>query len=233
MNNPLILVIEDEESIRDLLRFILSTNQFDIMEAEDAKTAYQKVTQRRPDLILLDWMLPKESGIEIAKLFKSDALTQNIPIIMLTARAEEDNKVEALGLGADDYIVKPFSPRELIARIHAVLRREQKTQDKEKKQIYKINELILDATHHRVTIAETNIELRPLEFRLLHFFIAHVGRIYTRQQLLDYVWGQDSYVDERTIDATIKRLRQALKIKNYDRCVETIRSVGYRFVPYE
>lgn len=230
MSNSVILVIEDEESIRDLLRFILKNNHYEMLEAEDAKTAYQKISQRRPDLILLDWMLPKESGIEIARFFKNDALTQNIPIIMLTARAEEDNKVEALGLGADDYVVKPFSPRELIARIQAVLRREKK---KDKNQIFKINELILDAIEHRVLIANTQIELRPLEFKLLHFFISHVNRPFTRQQLLDHIWGHDVYVDERTIDATIKRLRKALKIKNYDRCIETIRGIGYRFIPYD
>ncbi len=231
MHHPLILVIEDEESIRELLRFILKNNQFEIFEAEDAETAYQKITRRQPDLILLDWMLPKESGIEIAKFFKNDALTKNIPIIMLTAKAEEDNKVEALDLGADDYIVKPFSPRELIARIHAVLRRDKNKE--EKNQIYKINELIVDVTHRKAVIADVEIDIRPLEFKLLHFFIAHPNRIYTRQQLLDHVWGHDVYVDERTIDATIKRLRKALKIKNYDRCIETIRSVGYRFIPYD
>ncbi|GAB4392499.1 MAG: phosphate response regulator transcription factor PhoB [Gammaproteobacteria bacterium] len=220
-----ILIVEDEAPIRDMLRYALQPHSFVLYEAEDAQTAYRQIYQVLPDLILLDWMLPGESGIDFAKRLKRDELSRDIPIIMLTARAEEDNKIKGLSAGADDYVVKPFSPRELIARINAVLRRGPMILND--KLVAK--DLVLDIQIQQVTVKQQIINLGPLEFKLLVFFMRHPGRIYSREQLLDKVWGTGVYIDERTVDVTVKRLRQALRPTAYDQTIKTIRGSGYLF----
>jgi two-component system phosphate regulon response regulator PhoB len=220
-----ILVVDDEASIREMVRFALERNGYQIHEAGDTREAQLQIAEHRPDLILLDWMLPDMSGVDFARRLKKERDTAEIPVIMLTARAEEDDKIRGLESGADDYITKPFSPRELMARIKAVLRRlPGHGQNK-----LSADGLELDLESHRVTAKEQAVELGPTEFRLLHFFISHPDRVYSRTQLLDQVWGSNVYVEERTVDVHIRRLRKALEESGYDRFIQTIRSAGYRF----
>lgn len=220
-----ILVVDDEASIREMVHFTLERNGYQIHEAGDTRGAQLQIAEHRPDLILLDWMLPDMSGVDFARRLKKERDTTEIPIIMLTARAEEDDKIRGLESGADDYITKPFSPRELMARIKAVLRRlPGHGQNK-----LNADGLELDLESHRVTAKEQAVELGPTEFRLLHFFISHPDRVYSRTQLLDQVWGSNVYVEERTVDVHIRRLRKALEESGYDRFIQTIRSAGYRF----
>ncbi len=226
MTNKTILVVDDETPIRDMLRLALEMADYNVLEAGDAQTAHSLIIDRNPDMILLDWMLPGTSGIELARRLKRDELTQDIPIIMLTAKSEEDNKIQGLELGADDYITKPFSPRELIARLKAVLRR---AESQEHSEPIKIGALCLDPASHRVTIEDVPVQLGPTEFRLLEFFLTHQERVYTRNQLLDHVWGGNVYVEERTIDVHIRRLRKALTLEGHDRFIQTVRGAGYRF----
>ena len=226
MKNQTILIIEDELPIRDMLRFALQTTEFELLEAENAQAAYRIIGEKLPDLILLDWMLPGESGISIAKRLKTDTTTQDIPLIMLTARADEENKVRALEIGADDYVVKPFSPRELLARIKAVLRRGPAATPEG---IYQIKDLQVDSQAHRATLNNKILELSSLEFKLLKFFITHPNRTYSREQLLNHVWGMSSDVDDRTVDVTIRRLRKSLADENYAKLIQTVRGMGYRF----
>lgn len=226
MTNKTILVVDDETPIRDMLRLALEMADYSVLEAGDAQTAHSLIVDRKPDMILLDWMLPGTSGIELARRLKRDELTQDIPIIMLTAKAEEDNKIQGLELGADDYITKPFSPRELIARLKAVLRR---ADTSDKSEPIRIASLVLDPASHRVTIDDTPVQLGPTEFRLLEFFLTHQERVYSRNQLLDHVWGGNVYVEERTIDVHIRRLRKALTLEGHDRFIQTVRGAGYRF----
>jgi len=220
-----ILVVEDEPGIREVLRFNLGQHGHEVIVAEDAEAAMDRLRGALPDLILLDWMLPGMPGIDLARRIRGDARLKDIPIIMLTARAEERDKIAGLDTGADDYIIKPFSPRELLARIKAVLRRRapQMTDDE-----VEIGGLRLDPLGHRVFGAGRPLSLGPTEFRLLHFFMTHPERVYSRAQLLDQVWGDHVFVEERTVDVHIRRLRAALEATGHDRLIQTVRGAGYR-----
>jgi two-component system phosphate regulon response regulator PhoB len=222
---PKLLLVEDEAPVREMLKFALADEDFEILEAADAGEGFTLMQGERPDLILLDWMLPGMSGVEFARRVKKDAANRDIPIIMLTARAEEDDKVKGLQ-EADDYITKPFSTRELKARILAVLRR---VTPGGQQDMIQVNGLCLDPVGHKVTVQGELLDMGPTEFRLLHFFMTHPERVYTREQLLNNVWGQNVYVEERTVDVHIRRLRKALAVSRHDRHVQTVRTVGYRF----
>ncbi|MBC6904125.1 phosphate regulon transcriptional regulatory protein PhoB [Saccharophagus sp. K07] len=226
MADKTILIVDDEAPIRDMLRIALEMADYACLEAADAQQAHSLIVDQKPDLILLDWMLPSTSGIELARRLKRDDFTAAIPIIMLTAKGEEDNKVQGLEVGADDYITKPFSPRELVARLKAVLRRSEPTNLNEPIQV---DGLRLNPISHRVTINETPVQIGPTEYRLLEFFLTHQERVYSRSQLLDHVWGGNVYVEERTVDVHIRRLRKALALDGHDRLVQTVRGAGYRF----
>ena len=221
-----ILIVDDEAPIRDMLRVALEMADYQCLEAEDAQQAHAIVVDEKPSLILLDWMLPGTSGIELARRLKKDELTAAIPIIMLTAKGEEDNKVQGLETGADDYITKPFSPRELVARLKAVLRR---TENMSTLGPIMVEGLCMDPVSHVVTIHQQPVQMGPTEYRLLEFFLTHQDRVYTRSQLLDHVWGGNVYVEERTVDVHIRRLRKALQLESHDRFIQTVRGTGYRF----
>ena len=224
--SPKILVVEDDQAIRKMLRFVLQQKHFDILEAEDAEQAFRLIHNKSPSLILLDWMLPGMSGVDLARKLKEVQETSHLPIIMITAKGEEEDMVRGLDSGADDYVTKPFSPRELVARIRAVLRRAVPHKNDEP---VGIRGLMLDPTTHRVTIEEELVAMGPTEFRLLHFFMTHQDRVYSRSQLLDWVWGTNSFVEERTVDVYVRRLRKVLELEQYDKMLQTIRGVGYRF----
>jgi two-component system, OmpR family, phosphate regulon response regulator PhoB len=226
MKSEKILIVDDEAAIREMIAIALELAGYDCIEAEDALQAHHLVVDERPALILLDWMLPGMSGIELARRLKRDENTSEIPIIMLTARGEEDNKIQGLDAGADDYITKPFSTRELASRIKAVLRR---SSSLNQEKAIEAEGLKLDPVSHRVTALDTPIEMGPTEYRLLAFFMSHPERAYTRTQMLDQVWGGNVYVEDRTIDVHIRRLRKALEPYNYDRFIQTVRGTGYRF----
>jgi len=226
MQNKQILVVEDESSIRDMLRFALERAEFRVSLAGDVQGGRLKIAESRPDLILLDWMMPGVSGIEFARELKSGATTKDIPIIMVTARAEEEDTVRGLNIGCDDYIAKPFSFPELIARINAVLRRSMPGGEEERMAVAGLQ---VDAASQRVTARGEAVRLGPTEYRLLHFFMSHPERVYTREQVLDRVWGQNVYVEERTVDVHIRRLRKALAPFGYDNMIQTVRGTGYRF----
>lgn len=226
MKSEKILIVDDEAAIREMIAIALELAGYDCIEAEDALQAHHLVVDERPALILLDWMLPGMSGIELARRLKRDESTSEIPIIMLTARGEEDNKIQGLDAGADDYITKPFSTRELASRIKAVLRR---SSSLNQEKAIEAEGLKLDPVSHRVTALDTPIEMGPTEYRLLAFFMSHPERAYTRTQMLDQVWGGNVYVEDRTIDVHIRRLRKALEPYNYDRFIQTVRGTGYRF----
>lgn len=221
-----ILVVEDEPAIQELLSLNISQAGHTPIRALSVEIAQDLMREITPDLILLDWMLPGMSGIEFARRLKSDTHTKAIPIIMLTARSDELDKVRGLEVGADDYVTKPFSPRELNARIKAVLRRRapQMTDDP-----ISIGNLHLDPTTHRVTGSGKTIDLGPTEFRLLHFFMTNTERVHTRSQLLDKVWGDHVFVEDRTVDVHIKRLRAALAESKHEHLIQTVRGSGYRF----
>ncbi len=226
MNTKNILLVEDEQPIREMVVFALTNAGYEVYQAADARQAQVCIAERLPDLILLDWMLPGISGIDYARRLKKDELTRELPIIMLTARAEEEDKVQGLESGADDYVTKPFSPRELVARIRAVLRRGGPAGEDE---ILRANGLTLDLASHRVSAGETLLEIGPTEYRLLEFFMSHPERVYSRGQLLDRVWGSNVYVEERTVDVHIRRLRKALEPHGFDALIQTVRGSGYRF----
>lgn len=226
MGNKQILIVEDERPIREMIAFGLRRNGFEVREAEDVSSARASIADRRPDLVLVDWMLPDMSGLELTRALKRDKDTQEVPVIMLTARADEQDKVMGLEGGADDYVTKPFSPRELLARINAVLRR---TAQAGVEEVIDADGLILDAASHRVMVGEGTVQLGPTEYRLLSFFMTHPERVYSRAQLLDRVWGGNVYVEERTVDVHIRRLRKALETFGYDRFIQTVRGSGYRF----
>src|SRR5262245_1542344 len=221
-----ILIVEDERPIREMIAFGLRRNGFEVREAADVSSARASIADRRPDLVLVDWMLPDMSGLELTRALKRDKETREVPIIMLTARAEEQDKVTGLEGGADDYVTKPFSPRELLARINAVLRRVAPGGTEE---VVSIDGLMLDGASHRVTVGEQTVALGPTEYRLLSFFMTHPERVYSRNQLLDRVWGGNVYVEERTVDVHIRRLRKALESFGYDRLIQTVRGAGSRF----
>ncbi|MBE4089250.1 phosphate regulon transcriptional regulatory protein PhoB [Vibrio parahaemolyticus] len=221
-----ILVVEDEAPIREMLCFVLEQKGYQAVEAEDYDTAVTKLTEPFPDLVLLDWMLPGGSGINFIKHMKREELTRNIPVVMLTARGEEEDKVRGLEVGADDYITKPFSPKELVARLKAVIRRVTPTALED---VIDVQGLKLDPVSHRVTANDEAVDMGPTEFKMLHFFMTHQERVYSREQLLNNVWGTNVYVEDRTVDVHIRRLRKALEAAGHDKLIQTVRGAGYRF----
>ena len=220
-----ILIVEDEAPIREMIAFHLSRAGFETLEAPDCRVARELLIDERPDLALIDWMLPDMSGLELTRMLKRNKENEDLAIIMLTARADEYDKVAGLEGGADDYVTKPFSPRELIARIHAVLRRSSSAVD----EVILAGLLELDPAGHRVTANGNEVKLGPTEYRLLKFLISHPDRVYSRTQLLDRVWGANVYVEERTVDVHVRRLRKALAAEKADRYIQTVRGAGYRF----
>ncbi|MDD2342865.1 MAG: phosphate regulon transcriptional regulator PhoB [Tolumonas sp.] len=221
-----VLVVEDEAPIREMLCFMLEQRGFEAVEAADFTEAVALVKEPYPELILLDWMIPGGSGIQFIKLMKQEELTRNIPIVMLTARGEEEDKVRGLEVGADDYITKPFSPKELTARIKAVMRRSVPTATED---VIDVQGLRLDPVSHRVTANDLPLDMGPTEFRLLHFFMTHPERVYSREQLLNNVWGTNVYVEDRTVDVHIRRLRKVMATTGHEVLIQTVRGAGYRF----
>ena len=226
MSRHTILVVDDETSIREMLVISLESAGYNVLQAENAKTAHSLVLDQHPDLILLDWMMPVTTGLELLRRLKRDEMTDHIPVIMLTAKAEESSKISGLDSGADDYIAKPFSPRELLSRVKAILRRVSR---EELKDTIIVGDLEFDPLEHRISIAGNLINLAPTEFRLLQFFLTHQERVYSRDQILDYVWGKNVYLDERTVDVHIRRLRKAISVAGHDEYVQTVRGARYRF----
>ena len=224
-----VLVVEDEAAIREMLAFNLGRAGYQVLSAATGMEARSSMVDEFPDVVLMDWMLPDMSGLELTRQLKRDPETREIPIIMLTARVQEDDRVAGLEGGADDYITKPFSPRELLARIKVVLRRGAAFQD----ETVTVGRLKLNSASHRVSVGESEISLGPTEYRILHFFMHHPDRVYSRAQLLDRIWGANVYVEERTVDVHIRRLRKALTASGYDKLVQTVRGAGYRFSPRE
>ena len=220
-----VLIVEDEQAIREMIAFHLSRAGYEVMEACDCREARELIADHSPDLALVDWMLPDMSGLELVRMLKRDSNYEDLSIIMLTARAEERDKVSGLEGGADDYITKPFSPRELVARIQAVLRRAGTPAD----ELINAGVLQLDTAGHRVLASGDEIRLGPTEYRLLHFLMTHPDRVYSRAQLLDRVWGANVYVEERTVDVHVRRLRKALSGVGADNYIQTVRGAGYRF----
>jgi two-component system, OmpR family, phosphate regulon response regulator PhoB len=221
---PLVLIVEDEAPLVALLRYNLEKEGFAVAEAADGEEALLQIAERRPDAVLLDWMLPLVSGIEVCRQIRRAPATRSTPVIMLTARGEEGDRVRGLNSGADDYVVKPFSPSELVARLRAVMRRAQPgaTQD-----VLQFADIELDNVAHRVTRNGTPVHLGPTEFRLLRYLMMHPGRVFSREQLLDSVWGHDVYLEARTVDVHIRRLRKALNSDGAVDVVRTVRSAGY------
>jgi two-component system phosphate regulon response regulator PhoB len=226
MINCNILVVEDEDAIRAMLVMVLEQAGFSTTAAGDAQDAQKTLEESMPDLILLDWMLPGISGVEWARRLKKEPMYRDIAIILLTARGEEEDKVRGLEIGADDYVTKPFSPKELVARIRAVLRRTGKLQGSSS---IVLGDLTLDTEQHRLSVGDQQLEVSPTEFRLMHFFMSHPDKVYSRTQLLDQVWGRSVYIEERTIDVHIRRLRKILSEHNREELVQTVRGFGYRF----
>ncbi|MCG7599683.1 phosphate regulon transcriptional regulator PhoB [Halomonas sp. McH1-25] len=225
MTSKTVLIVDDEASIREMIAVALEMADYRVLEADNAQAAHAIVVDEKPDLLLLDWMMPGTSGIELARRLKREETTAELPIIMLTAKGEEDNKIQGLEAGADDYITKPFSPRELVARLKAVLRR---TTPRGIEEAVEIDGLLLDPASHRVSSHGQALEIGPTEYRLLQFFMTHQERAYTRGQLLDQVWGGNVYVEERTVDVHIRRLRKALG-DPHQQMIQTVRGTGYRF----
>ena len=225
-----VLVVDDESSIREMLRLALEISDFEFVEARDIHEAYRVITDDTPDIILLDWMLPGGSGIELLRRLKKEEATRALPVIMLTAKTHEDNVIQGLEAGADDYMTKPFAPKELIARMKALLRR---TSSDQSGSALKAGDLVLEIDSRRVLLENKPLEMGPTEFKLLHFFMANPERAYSRGQLLDRVWGANVYVEERTVDVHIRRLRKALQAGNavYADLIQTVRGTGYRFSP--
>ena len=224
---PVVLVVEDEPAIQELISVTLVRNGHMVRRTATAGEAIAAVTEQIPDLILLDLMLPDGSGPAFARKLRADARTRDVPIIMLTARAEEDDKIQGLQSGVDDYVTKPFSPRELEARIQAVLRRRTPHVSKE---AVEIGDLVLNPATRTVTGGRKTLKMGPTEFELLHFFMTHTDRVYTRAQILDQVWGDHVFLEDRTVDVHIRRLREALAPSGHERLVETVRGAGYRFL---
>lgn len=226
MHAKYILVVEDERPIREMMIFALRRYGFEVGEAEDAEGARLSISERRPDLVLVDWMLRRMSGLDLARILRGTRLTSGIPIIMVTARVEEQDRIAALDCGADDYLTKPFSPRELLARINAVLRRSRSAPTRGN---IEASRLVLDAARQCVSDGEHTLQLSPTDFRLLEFFMAHPERVHNRTQLLDHVWGGSGYAEERTVTVQIRRLRKVLEEFQYDRFIQTVHGTGYRF----
>jgi two-component system phosphate regulon response regulator PhoB len=222
-----VLVVDDESAIREMIRFALGKSDMKVICAASGKEALEKINEQSPDIILLDWMMPNMSGPELARRLRKNSVTKAIPVIMLTARISEDDKVTGLNAGADDYIVKPFSPRELVARINAVLRRSDPGGADGKISAGSIN---MDTVSRQVLLDHTPTHIGPTEYRLLEFFITHENRAFSRSQLLDHVWGTNVFLEERTVDVHIRRLRKILGSAKIDHYIQTVRSHGYRFV---
>lgn len=227
LKKPHILVVDDEPAIRDMITFALERAEMTCESAADAHEALVKINENRPDLILMDWMMPGVSGVELTRRLRKNNYTADIPIIMLTAKVTEDDKVSGFDAGSDDYIVKPFSPRELIARVGAVIRRSNPADDEG---LIKRGQLTLDTFSHRVLHRDSEIRLGPTEYRMLEFFMSNPGRAYSRAQLLDHVWGANAYLEERTVDVHIRRLRKALEPFSLSGYLQTVRGHGYRFL---
>lgn len=219
-----VLVVEDETAIREMIALFLSQQQYDVLEAADYQSAVNKLAEK-PQLVLLDWMLPGRSGVQFVQYLRKHEETAQLPVIMLTARSAEEDCITCLNAGADDYITKPFSPKILLARIEAVWRRsyEQRTH------LINIDNLVLDENAQRVSFEGNDIPLSSTEYKLLHFFMTHPEKVYSREQLLDFIWGNDIYVEDRTVDSYIRRLRRCLEPYQFDRYVQTVRGAGYRF----
>ena len=222
-----VLIIEDEKAIREMIRFALQREGHTVLEAEDAKSATEVLASERPDLMVVDWMLPDISGIELIRRFRRDEVLRDVPMIMLTARGEESDKVKGLESGADDYMTKPVAIRELNARIKALLRRSRAFREEE---VLEQGALRLDLASHQLYVENEPVHLGQTEYKLLQFFMTHAGRVYSRAQLLDFVWGRNVYVEERTVDVHILRLRKALKPTGHEGMIQTVRGAGYRFV---
>lgn len=225
MSGPRILIVEDEAAISDMVAFHLSRAGYDVVQAADCETARAKLADQGADLAIVDWMLPDMSGLELVRSLQRDPQYEDLAIIMLTARADEQDKVRGLDSGADDYMTKPFSSRELLSRIQAVLRRSAPAAGEQ----HTAGPLTIDAVGHRVFASDTEVSLGPKEYRLLKFLVTHPERVYSRAQLLDRVWGANVYVEERTVDVHIRRLRKALEPHKADGCIQTVRGAGYRF----
>lgn len=221
---PYILVVEDEEALRTLLSYNLEKEGYAVATAGDGEEALMMVNERLPDLLILDWMLPKVPGIEVCRRVRARTDARNVPIVMLTARGEESDRIRGLDIGADDYVVKPFSMTELLARVRAVLRRIRPGLAEDK---LAVGDISVDRTAHRVKRGDRDIHLGPTEFRLLDYLIQHPGRVFSREQLLDAVWGSDVYVEARTVDVHVGRLRKAINAKNEIDPIRTVRSAGY------
>lgn len=228
--NHTILIVDDESSIRDMLRMALEGNSFNVEEASNTKTAQDMIQQQMPDLLLLDWMMPGTSGVELVRRLRAQDKTRKLPIIMLTAKDDDDHSIQALDTGADDFVSKPFSPKALIARVKAMLRRMESNVDHSaigEKII--AGDIAIDISSHKTSIANKTLELSPTEFRLLTFFCNNIGRVFSRNQLLNQVWGESVYVEDRTVDVHIRRLRKTLEPFSVDQYIQTVRGVGYRF----
>jgi len=226
MAEATVLIVDDESAIRDMVSVALEMAGYRCLEVDNARSAHALIIDEKPDLVLLDWMMPETSGLELLRRLRREELTAKLPVIMLTAKVEEDNMIQGLDSGADDYISKPFSPRELIARIKTTLRRQEAQNQQEPMQI---DGLLFDPISHHVSIGGQALTMGPTEFRLLSFFLSHQDRVYSRDQILDHVWGGNVYMDERTVDVHIRRLRKALSIDNHERFIQTVRGAGYRF----
>jgi len=224
---PVVLVVEDEPAIQELISITLTRNGHTVRRSANAREAIESVAESLPDLVLLDWMLPDGTGPSLARKLRSEARTREVPIIMLTARADEADKVQGLESGVDDYVTKPFSPRELEARIQAVLRRRVPHVSRE---AVDVEGLVLNPATRTVTGGRRTLKMGPTEFELLHFFMTHTDRVYTRAQILDQVWGDHVFLEDRTVDVHIRRLREALAPSGHERLVETVRGAGYRFL---
>ncbi len=219
-----VLVVEDEPQIQELVAVNLEHFGHRVRRAASAEEAEMAIRAALPDVVVLDWMLPGESGIAFARRLRADARTRELPILMLTARAMEQDKITGLEAGADDYLTKPFSPKELAARIKAILRRRAPQLSGD---VVEVEGLRLDPASHRVTAGEQRLQLSPAEFKLLHFLLTHPGRVYSRTQLLDQVWGDQVYIEERTVDVHIRRLRKALEPSGHHALIDTVRGAGY------
>jgi two-component system phosphate regulon response regulator PhoB len=226
-HQPRVLVVDDEAAIREMIQYALERAKMDVLTAADAQEALVRISEARPDIILMDWMMPGVSGVELTRRLRKDSYTEDIPIIMLTAKVTEDDKVTGLEAGTDDYVIKPFSPRELLARIRAVLRRSSPANDQG---FLVVGELKLDTVSRRVLHGGEEIKMGPTEYRLLEFFMSHQGRAYNRSQILDHVWGANAYLEERTVDVHIRRLRKALEPSGTSHYLQTVRGHGYRFL---
>ncbi|MBT8422188.1 MAG: phosphate regulon transcriptional regulator PhoB [Gammaproteobacteria bacterium] len=228
MNKSKILIVEDEPPVRQMIAFNLHRAGFEVDEAVDVASARVRIADNVPDLVLIDWMLPDSSGLELTRALKREEATKDLAIIMLTARAEERSKILGLDGGADDYVIKPFSARELISRINAVLRR---SGAMESEQALAVGELELRPDEHRLMCGGDELQLGPTEYKLLSFFMRNPERVYSREQILDNVWGRNVYIEERTVDVHVQRLRKALQVHGADKYVQTVRGAGYRFSP--